>query len=161
MESLLASFMTDSKMHILAIILLFIAFITSFMGKGNFDGDEFLKMSPTSIPGFYSIGMYDGMFGPGQGTLMFYLLSYLKVSYIKAVGLVRLATFSSCFGAAITYISTGKIIWPLTIALLLGSVIGAQIGVRFAEKLNPNYVKPLLRVVTLGLIIQITFNQFY
>ena len=157
---LLAWFMTDSKMHILAIILLFIVFITSLMGKGNFDGDESLKMNPISIPGIYSIGLYDGLFGPGQGTLMFYLLSYLKVSYIKAVGLVRLATFSSCFGAAITYISTGKIIWPLTIALLLGSVIGAQIGVHIAEKLNPNYIKPLLRVVTLGLIIQITFNQF-
>ena len=156
---LLASIMTDSKMYILAIILLVTAFITSFMGKGNFGGNEPLKMNHISIPGLYGIGVYDGLFGPGQGTLMFYLFSYLRITYIKAVGLVRLATFSSCFGAAITYILTGKIIWPLTIVLLLGSITGAQIGVRFAEKLNPTYVKPLLRIVTVVLIIQIIMNQ--
>lgn len=156
---LMASFMTAEKMYILAVILLVIAFCASFMGKGNFTGNEPLRMNIISIPGLYGIGIYDGLFGPGQGTLMVYLFSYLKISYLKAVGLVRLATFSSCFGAAITYISTGKIIWPLTIALLLGSVTGAQIGVRFAEKLNPKYVKPLLRIVTLALIIQIMCNQ--
>ena len=65
---------------------------------------------------------------------MMYLFGHLKIAYIRAVGLVRLATFSSCFGAAITYIATGKVIWPVTLALLLGSLTGAQAGVRIAEK---------------------------
>ncbi|WP_224654441.1 sulfite exporter TauE/SafE family protein, partial [Escherichia coli] len=79
----------------------------------------------------------------------------LKVAYIKAVGYVRLATFSSCLGAAITYIASGKIIWPLTLMLMLGSIAGAQTGVRIAEKLKPKFVKPILRVVTVMLIVQI------
>ena len=86
---------------------------------------------------------------------MLYLLGHLKVAYIRAVGYVRLATFSSCFGAAVTYIAAGKIIWPLTLMLMLGSITGAQAGVRIAEKLKPKFVKPILRVVTVALILQI------
>ena len=86
---------------------------------------------------------------------MMYVLSHIGVSYIRAVGLARIAIFSSCFGASITYIATGKIMWAVTIALLLGSVSGAQIGVHLARKIKKEYVKPLLRIVTIALLIQI------
>ncbi|MBS4201041.1 sulfite exporter TauE/SafE family protein [Bacillus sp. FJAT-49732] len=157
----IASKISGEHMYIIAIILLIFAFITSFKGKGSFTGENRLKMNKFSVPGLYGIGIYDGLFGPGQGTLMFYLFCYLKISYIQAVGLVRLATFSSCFGAAISYIATGKIMWPLTVCLLLGSLTGAQIGVRIAEKLKPRYVKPVLRVVTVALIIQMVVDRLY
>ena len=68
--------------------------------------------------------------------------------------------FSSCFGASISYISTGKIIWPLTIALMLGSISGAQLGVRLARKLKTEHVKPILRTVTVLLIMQIVVEYF-
>lgn len=152
---LIATKLSEDNLYILAIFLLSFAFITSFIGKGDFDGQEKLKLSKVSVPGLYGIGIYDGLFGPGQGTLMLYLFGHLKVAYIQAVGYVRLATFSSCFGAAITYIAAGKIIWPLTLMLMLGSITGAQTGIRIAEKLKPKFVKPILRVVTVALILQI------
>ncbi|WNS73717.1 sulfite exporter TauE/SafE family protein [Bacillus sp. DTU_2020_1000418_1_SI_GHA_SEK_038] len=151
----IASWISGKNMYIVAIVLLIFAFIVSFLGKGNFTGEESLKFNKISAPGLYSIGIYDGLFGPGQGTLMLYLFGYINIAYIRAVGLVRLATFSSCFGAAITYVATGKVIWPVTLALLLGSITGAQIGVRIAQKLKPQLVKPILRMVTLVLIVQI------
>jgi uncharacterized protein len=155
----IASKISGQNMYFVAITLLIFAFIASFLGKGNFTGKEPLRMTKKSAVGLYSIGIYDGLFGPGQGTLMLYLFGHLQIAYIQAVALVRLATFSSCFGAAITYVATGKIIWPLTLALLLGSLTGAQIGVRIAEKLKPKYVKPILRLVTVALIIQILIDK--
>ena len=155
----IASQLSASNLYILAIILLAFAFLTSFIGKGNFTGEEPLKLTAVSGPGLFGIGMYDGLFGPGQGTLMLYLFSYLNIAYVKSVGLVRLATFSSCFGAAISYISSGVIIWPLTLALMAGSITGAQLGVRIAEKIKPQYVKPILRIVTALLIIQLVVEN--
>jgi uncharacterized protein len=155
----IASKLSGQYMFIIAIILLIFAFTTSFIGKGNFSGKEPLTRNKTSMTGLFGIGIYDGLFGPGQGTLMLYLFDYLNIAYIRAVGFVRLATFSSCFGAAISYIASGKIIWPLTIALLLGSLTGAQIGVRIAEKLKPKVVKVILRFVTAALIVQIVVDQ--
>jgi len=70
-----------------------------------------------------------------------------------------IATSSSCIGAASTYILSGKIIWPVTIALLLRSVTGSQIGVRIAEKMKPRLVKPLLRIILVALLIQVTFDH--
>ncbi|MFH7819790.1 sulfite exporter TauE/SafE family protein [Neobacillus thermocopriae] len=157
----IASKLSGDKMYILAIFLLIFAFITSFMGKNHFSGNEPLRMNRVSISGLFGIGMYDGLFGLGQGTLMFYLFDYMNIAYIRAVALVRLATFSSCFGAAITYIIAGKIIWPVTLALLLGSLTGAHIGVRIVEKLKPKYVKPLLRMFTIALIIQILAERVF
>lgn len=151
----IASQLSSGNMYVVAVILLIFAFFTSFLGKGNFTGQEPLKMTKISVPGLYGIGIYDGLFGPGQGTLMLYLLNHLNVAYIRAVALVRLATFASCFGAAVTYIASGSIIWPITFCLMAGSVTGAQIGVRIAQKLKPELVKPILRVVTVALIIQI------
>lgn len=148
-------------MYLVVSVLLLFAFVTSFIGKQGFAGQEPLRISKKSVAGLYSIGIYDGMFGPGQGTLMLYLFSYLNISYIRAIGFVRLATFASCFGAAATYIVSGDIIWPLTIALLLGSVTGAQTGVRIAEKLNPRFVKPILRGVTVLLLVQILWSRFF
>ena len=155
----IASQLSASKLYVLATVLLAFAFVTSFIGKGNFTGEEPLKLSKVSGPGLFGIGIYDGLFGPGQGTLMLYLFSYLNIAYVKSVGLVRLATFSSCFGAAISYISSGAIIWPLTLALMAGSITGAQLGVRIAEKLKPQYVKPILRVVTALLIVQLVVEN--
>lgn len=155
----IASQLSASNLYVLAIVLLGFAFVTSFIGKGNFTGEEPLKLSKVSGPGLFGIGIYDGLFGPGQGTLMLYLFSYLNIAYVKSVGLVRLATFSSCFGAAISYISSGAIIWPLTLALMAGSITGAQLGVRIAEKLKPQYVKPILRVVTALLILQLVVEN--
>lgn len=155
----IASQLSASNLYVLAIVLLAFAFVTSFIGKGNFTGEEPLKLSKVSGPGLFGIGIYDGLFGPGQGTLMLYLFSYLNIAYVKSVGLVRLATFSSCFGAAISYISSGAIIWPLTLALMAGSITGAQLGVRIAEKLKPQYVKPILRVVTALLIVQLVVEN--
>ncbi|MGE6486840.1 sulfite exporter TauE/SafE family protein [Paenisporosarcina sp. NPDC076898] len=155
----IASQLSASNLYVLAIFLLAFAFVTSFIGKGNFTGEEPLKLSKVSGPGLFGIGIYDGLFGPGQGTLMLYLFSYLNIAYVKSVGLVRLATFSSCFGAAISYISSGAIIWPLTLALMAGSITGAQLGVRIAEKLKPQYVKPILRVVTALLILQLVVEN--
>ena len=157
---LIASLLSGSTLTIIAIILLSFAFVTSFMGKGNFDGTEQFNVNKRTGPALLGIGMYDGMFGPGSSTLAMYLYASQKIAYIRAIGLARIGVFASCFGSAITYISTGKIIWPLTLALMLGAIVGAQVGVRLARKLKTEHVKPLLRLVTVLLILQIMVDYF-
>lgn len=156
----IASYLKEEWMIMIAVVLLTFAFITSFFGKADFDGRENFRVTKKSATSLYGIGIYDGVFGPGSGTLALYLYARLKISYLRAVALSRVMVFSSCFGASISYISTGKIIWPLTIALMLGSISGAQLGVSLARKLKQEHVKPILRAVTVLLIMQIVVEYF-
>ncbi|MET3684333.1 putative membrane protein YfcA [Alkalibacillus flavidus] len=156
-----ASVIPPDRMYQIAISLLIFAFLFSFINKASFDGTNTFRFKTRGTPLLYGIGIYDGMFGPGQGTLMLYVFSYLRIAYYRAVGLMRAATFASCFGAAISYIASGHIIWTLTFTLITGSLIGAQIGVRLASQLNPDHIKPLLRVVTAILIIYVIVDNVW
>lgn len=156
----IASYLKEEWMIVIAIVLLTFAFVTSFLSSADFGGNEPFRATKKSAASFYGLGIYDGVFGPGSGTLALYFYARMKISYLRAVGLSRIMIFSSCFGASISYISTGKIIWPLTFALMLGSISGAQLGVRLARKLKAKHVKPILRVVTVLLIVQIVVEHF-
>lgn len=157
---LFASFMSGQTLTLIAIILLGFALIMSFIGGADFGEEESFKMNRKNGPILLGVGFYDGLFGPGSSTLALYTYAHEKLSYIKAVGLSRVGVFAMCSGAAITYIATGKIEWPLTIVLMLGSIIGAQIGIILARKVKAKQVKILLRVVTIVLIVQLVYDFF-
>lgn len=155
---LFASLMSSQTLTLIAIILLGFALIMSFMGGADFGDKERFTMNRKNGPILLGVGFYDGMFGPGSSTLALYTYAHEKISYIKAVGLSRVGVFAMCSGAAITYIATGKIDWPLTLILMVGSTIGAQIGIVLARKVKANQVKLLLRIVTIVLIVQLVYD---
>lgn len=155
---LFASLMSSQTLTLIAIILLGFALIMSFMGGADFGDKERFTMNRKNGPILLGVGFYDGMFGPGSSTLALYTYAQEKISYIKAVGLSRVGVFAMCSGAAITYIATGKIEWPLTLILMVGSTIGAQIGIVLARKVKANQVKLLLRLVTILLIVQLVYD---
>jgi len=155
---LFASFMSSQSLTFIAIIFLGFALVMSFMGGADFGDKERFTMNRKNGPILLGVGFYDGMFGPGSSTLALYTYAHEKISYIKAVGLSRVGVFAMCSGAAITYIATGKIEWPLTLILMIGSTIGAQIGLVLARKVKAHQVKLLLRIVTIVLIIQLVYD---
>ncbi len=155
---LFASLMSSQTLTLIAIILLGFALIMSFMGGADFGDKERFTMNRKNGPILLGVGFYDGMFGPGSSTLALYTYAHEKISYIKAVGLSRVGVFAMCSGAAITYIATGKIEWSLTLILMVGSTIGAQIGIVLARKVKANQVKLLLRIVTIVLIVQLVYD---
>lgn len=155
---LFASFINSQTLTLIAIILLGFALIMSFVGGAEFGEKESFTMNRKNGPILLAVGFYDGIFGPGSSTLALYTYAHEKISYLKAVGLSRVGVFAMCSGAAITYIATGKIEWPLTFVLMIGSVMGAQIGIILARKVKANQVKLLLRIVTIVLILQLVYD---
>lgn len=63
-----------------------------------------------------------------------------------------------CSGAAVTYIATGKIEWSMTLALMVGSIFGAQIGILLSRKVKASHVKILLRAITILLMLQLIYD---
>lgn len=156
---ILASYFSEGTLQWIAISLLIFAFILSFFGSTDFGDQQQLKLTPKLSALLFSIGTYDGVFGPGSGTLVLYSFAHAKLQYYKAVVYGRVCIFATCFGAAIIYVSNGYIIWTQTFALMIGSIIGSQFGMRIAKKVSAKTAKMLLRIITALLIIQLLLEM--
>ena len=156
----LATVFSEQTLTIVAICLLLFSFILSFLGKTDFGEQLQLHIKKKTAILLVGIGIYDGMFGPGSGTLLLYMYANEKMAYMKAVVLGRVGIFATCFGAALMYIFSGQILWLETIALMIGSIIGSQLGIRIARKVSAKLAKYLLRLITAILIGQLILELF-
>lgn len=150
-----ASYLSVKVLTLTAICLLIFAFLLSLLGKANFGEHLKFQLQAKTSSLLAAVGFYDGVFGPGSGTLLIYIFASEKLAYMKAVILGRVGIFATCTGAAIIYILSGHIMWYETIFLLIGSVIGAQIGLVLARKISIKTAQILLRCITLVLIAQL------
>jgi uncharacterized protein len=155
----IASFISPRVMEIIAILLLLFALSLSLRKKPPVNEKE-RKVKQKLSPYIFSIAVYDGVFGPGQATLLMYFYLNKGYQYIKAVALTRFQTFLSCTGAFIMYFSNDYFDWKVGIPFALGGLIGAQLAVRFTDKISVKNAKLLLNIITLLLIIQLTYSLF-
>ncbi|TLS37976.1 sulfite exporter TauE/SafE family protein [Pseudalkalibacillus caeni] len=155
-----ASHIEEQSMLIIAIFLLIGALIITFVKKEAVHSLSKREFPAKGLPFLTGIGWYDGMFGPGQATFQLHLFRHYNMDYLCSIALTRFNTFLSCIGAMVTYILSGHMVWSVAIPLALGSITGAQIGVRLAAKLSTIHVKWILRIITFTLVIQLTYRFF-
>lgn len=102
------------------------------------------------------LGFYDGIFGPGVGSFFmvgFVLLSGLGI--MRAMSFTKLANASCNLGSLFVFITKGFIIWPLAISMAIAAFLGAQVGAKYAIKIGPKLIKPMLIVVCTALAIKL------
>jgi uncharacterized membrane protein YfcA len=157
---LIASSISREHLTIIALVLLCGAlFLTFIKTKKDANSSDEIKKLPSRIyPFLFGIGAYDGMFGPGQGTMQMQLFLRNGFSYLQTVSFTRFNTFLSCTGAVFTYFFAGHYMWNVAIPLTIGSICGAQMAIRLAPKLNTKQVTILMRTVTVLLILQLIFK---
>ncbi len=120
-------------------------------------GDYF--SSPLIVCGLLS-GFYDGIWGPGGGTLMFLSLFLVaKQPLLAAIATGRFANLISASTALSSYASQGMVDWKLGVPLALGIGVGAWFGAHQASKLGHRIVRPVLAVAVLLLLGRLAWGQ--
>jgi uncharacterized membrane protein YfcA len=155
---LLTSSLSEKTMTCIAIILLTFALSLQLFKKRPEKKQPVSSFPKKLYPILYAISVYDGMFGPGQAALLMYAYLYTGMEYLSAIAFTRFQTFVSCFGAFVTYLYTGHVNWHIAPFLAIGSLIGAQISVRLAQKLKRKHLQMILNAITALLIIQLVFK---
>lgn len=158
---IIASLLSDQILKTIAVVLLCFAFLLAFLKKPRAETEFHGKLSNKMYASFFGTSVYNGGFGPGQGTLLMYLLFYEGVPYLSAIGLNQISTFVSGAAAAVVFISAGDMIWQIALPLTVGSMFGAQISIRVAHKLSRRHVQWLLRIITFLLIIQLIYELIW
>ncbi|MEN8212917.1 MAG: TSUP family transporter [Pseudomonadota bacterium] len=138
---------------------LLIGFALYFLLSPRMDGRQHpqrISLLPFSVIIGFSVGFYDGFFGPGAGsffTLAFVLL--LGYSLPQAVGGTKLLNFTSNLVALLVFILGGKIVWLVGLAMAGGQMIGAYAGSHLAVRHGAVLIRPLLVVVSVAMSVKL------
>jgi uncharacterized membrane protein YfcA len=117
--------------------------------QGKDIAPEDLKYNkPLAIAISLLIGSFGGMVGaPGAFIyipVMIYMLNIpTRIVIGSTLGIVFMGAVTGTIGKALT----GQIIWPFALALVLGTIPGAQLGGRVSKKINTKYLRFAIAVI--------------
>lgn len=104
-------------------------------------------------------GIYDGILGPGGGTIMLLsLLVFAQMPLLLAIGISKFANLLSALSALGGYALHGQVDWWLGLRLAVFASVGAFIGSRFNAKRSTVLVRPLLVLVVVLLFIKLAME---
>ncbi|SKA77378.1 hypothetical protein SAMN02745130_01788 [Thiothrix eikelboomii] len=133
--------------------LLLIAFALYFMFSpqlGEHERRQRISKNTFAATAGFSIGFYDGFFGPGTGT--FFVIAFVTLlgySLPKATAGTKLLNFTSNIASLILFAFSGHLLWLLGLTMGIGQIIGSFIGSKLAIRHGSQLIRPLLVIVSL------------
>lgn len=107
-------------------------------------------------------GVLCGLFGVGGGIVMVPLfVLWLGIDQKRASATSLIAIIPIAALAVIGYASGGAVAWIVGLALGLGSIVGAQLGVRLLQHLPVKYIQALFSLLLLYSAYQLVFPTDY
>ncbi len=104
----------------------------------------------------FSVGYYDGIFGPGTGsffTMGFVLL--LGFGLLRAAAHTKVLNEASNLAALAVFVAGGDVVWPAAIAMALGQVVGGRLGALSGIRWGARIIRPLVVVVSIVLAVRL------
>lgn len=108
----------------------------------------------------FGIGFYDGFFGPGTGS-MFSLAFVMLLGFnlTKATAHAKVLNFTSNIASLLIFIWGGQILWTLGFAMMLGQIIGANLGAKMVLTKGKTLIRPMVVIMSLLMTIKMAYDQ--
>jgi uncharacterized membrane protein YfcA len=104
-------------------------------------------------------GFYDGIAGPGGGTLMFLALFVLaRFPLLGAMATAKVANLASASVSLVTYAYHGHVLWSQGVAMAIGIAMGSAVGASVASKNAAAWARIALGVVSSLLALRLIFT---
>ncbi len=148
----------------LVLIMLIVIAIYTFMKKqfGQVHVEQVINGKVLLLAGVGSllIGFYDGIFGPGTGSFfIFYFIRYLKVDFLHASALSKIANFMTNFAALSFFIPTGHVLFGIGLMMAVANVVGSLVGVKMALKYGSGFIRILFLILVSVLICRLAYQM--
>ena len=91
----------------------------------------------------FSIGFYDGFFGPGAGSFFMFAFLMIGFDFVTAAGNARALNFASNIASVIMFALYGSIAYAYALPMGIAMILGALAGTRLAIRKGAAYVRPL------------------
>lgn len=112
-----------------------------------------------SIPLILAVAVaaaYGGYFGAGLSVIVLAVLGLLIDDSLTRLNALKQAiAFAVNVAAAIFFVFSGRVLWPVAIAMALGAWVGGAIGGRIAGRIQPSVLR--WTVVVIGTIVGVIY----
>ncbi len=100
--------------------------------------------------------VYGGYFGAGLSVIVLSALGLsMDDSLTRLNALKQAVAFAVNVAAAIFFVFSGKVVWPLAAVMAVGALLGGTLGGKLAGRIKPSTLR--WTVVTIGVIISIIY----
>ncbi|MEY4766988.1 MAG: hypothetical protein RI907_3661 [Pseudomonadota bacterium] len=108
-----------------------------------------------------TIGLYDGVFGPGTGSFfIFGLVRLLGWGFVHASAAAKRLNFATNVAALSVFIPQGHVIWPLVLPMAVANVAGSTVGTRLALRLGTGFVRLAFLAVVGALVAKTAWDTW-
>ena len=115
-----------------------------------------VRKSPLSLLWLFLAGLYGGFVQAGVGLILLAILGgVLRYDLIRANALKIVITGAFTVAALVVFIALGKILWVPGAILAASTVVGAQVGVRFALRLGQGAVRWIVLVMVAAMVVAV------
>lgn len=155
----------ESFLQPLVLVLVLAIGIYTFFSKSIGEKDTFKGLNKRnitiSIIFAFSLGFYDGFFGPGTGSfLIFGLINILGFNFLKASANARVLNFVSNIAALVTFAFSGNINYLVGIPVCVFMILGAKLGTKLAINKGSKVIKPIFVTMSLAVAIKMLLQLF-
>ena len=104
----------------------------------------------------FLIAIYGGYFGGAIGILMLALFGLFGLEDMNAMNASKTLLAGTLNAAAVVcFILAGKVLWPQTLVMLAGALLGGYAGARIGRRIDPGWLR--LGVTVVGLAMSAAF----
>lgn len=131
------------------------------LGKIEIEKHSRKKLMWIGGPAAFVIGFYDGLIGPGTGTLlMVFLVAVMGFAFIGASAIAKVVNAMTNMASIIVVGWRVGIMWKLGLALGVANLLGGYIGSHVAIKKGSGFVRFFFLIVTALLILRLGYSLY-
>jgi len=129
------------------------AWLLRRIGKGG------RSAAMVTVWGILPVGLaaiYGGYFGAGVSVIILAVLGLvLGDSLTKLNALKQVISFSTNVAAAVFFVFSDKVVWPVALVMMVCALIGGTIGGKLAGRIKPSVLRVI--VVVIGVIVAVYY----
>lgn len=143
-------------------LLLLIVFYFLFSPRlSNEQSEPKVSMTVFAFTAGFSIGFYDGMFGPGTGSFFAVAcVALLGFSLTSATAHTKVLNATSNVAALLFFIIGGQVVWVVGFVMMVGQVCGALLGSRMVLSRGQALIRPMIVCVSLSMTAKLFWENY-
>ena len=150
-----------SAIFIMMIAIFIYTFIKPDLGKIHVDKHSKNKLMYIGAAAAFVIGFYDGLIGPGTGTmLMIFLVAIMGFAFIGASAIAKVVNATTNLASIIVVGLNIGILWKLGLALGVANLAGGYLGSHIALKKGSGFIRTFYLIVTALLIARLGYSLY-